>query len=122
MVRNAIFGESPVDLAARIAGIWAEVFPFHSAMITTPATESEPRNSDAFTDLESGDVCPERLDDSDHLVSGDDRILGLFQFPIQYMQVRTADTTDGDPDENLLFSGHWLLAIDQLQGKSGLFE
>ena len=35
------------------------------------------------------------------------------------MQVRTADTTDGYPDENLLFSGHWLLAIDQLQGKSG---
>jgi len=40
----------------------------------------------------------------------------------QYMQVRTADTTDGYPDENLLFSGHWLLAIDQLQGKTGGFE
>jgi hypothetical protein len=39
-----------------------------------------------------------------------------------YMQVRTADTTDGYPDENLLFSGHWLLAIDQLQGKTGFFE
>ena len=122
MVRDAIFGESAVDLAARIAGTPAEVFASRAAGITSPTTESEPGNSDAFTDRESADVCPECLDDSNDLVSGDDRIRGLFQFPISYVQVRTADTTGGYPDEDLTCRGCWLLAIDQLQGKSGFFQ
>ncbi len=55
MVRDAIVGESPVDLTARIAGLGAEVLPLQSAVVTMPAAESEPRNSDAFADLEPRD-------------------------------------------------------------------
>jgi hypothetical protein len=91
-------------------------------MITAPATEAEPRRPDSFADFESADARSECFDDSNYLMSGDDRILGLVQFSIQYVQVRPADSAGGYPDQNLLLVGCRFLTIDQAKWRSGFFE
>ena len=97
---------------ARVAGearAVAKVFPAAPAIGTFAAGITKPGNADPFADPERRHAGPKRLDPTDHLVAGNNRIGRIGQFSIDDMQIGPAHAAGTDLDAHIAGPGNRVL-------------
>ena len=89
--------------------------------ITTPtlraltAVAAEVAKADPVADLPSGDPRPDRVDDADDLVAGDDGLTGIRAHAIHAEEIAVAHPAAEDPDPDMARLWFDDLALDQLE-------
>ena len=81
-------------------GMITKILALRAAIGASAVRMTEPRNADAFADLQARDRGADRIDATDDLVSGNDRQRARPQFAVEHMQVGAANTASRNLDAN----------------------
>jgi hypothetical protein len=91
-------GESTIAAIARERGLIAEILTMSLAIETMAAGPSKPGDADASAEDSGIDAITGGFGNSDNLMSGNDRQLGIGQFAIDQVEIRAANGASLDAD------------------------
>src|SRR5206468_7934188 len=100
-VDDGVVGIAAVRVIADKPRVRAQIFVPALALCALAARVTEPRHADAIADLEAGDAVADLIDDTDNLVAGDQRDLGVGQLAVDDVEIGPADSARADLDEQL---------------------
>lgn len=99
------------------------------AVIAMPTGMAEPRDADAFPNIQARNVASEFINSPDDFMSGNDGKSGVGEFAVHDMQICAADAAGPDADADFVRSGFgvWqlhpfrrLVVLAELHGKHGV--
>jgi len=101
MAGDGQFGVTAVDLVTGEAGLVAQVFGAAPAVLAVAAAMPQPRNADAFADLEAVHSRTQCLHPADDFVTRNDGQFGFGQIAVDDVQIGAADAAGRYPDLHL---------------------
>src|SRR6266550_909811 len=92
------FSVASIDVIAREPGLLAEIFGLVSAEVADTIAGIEPGNTDAIAFLQISHAVAARIDNSDDLMSGNDRNLGQREVAFHDVQIGVTNPTAANLD------------------------
>jgi hypothetical protein len=109
-----VFGIGPIDVVAEHEHVEADILLAQPAVVTISAGKNR-RDEDSVTRFEIFHIFPDLLNNSRWLMTEDHRRLFERRNPVVYVvEIRVADTTSGNFDQDLMGLDFWYVDLFDL--------
>ena len=99
--RKAVFRVTAINVISSEASLDAQVLESTSAVFADAVCRVKPRNADAVSFFIAADIRAERVDDTDDLMSRNDRTLVWCKITLDSMQIGVTKSASVNPNANL---------------------